>query len=257
MNDLLLTIGIISFPGLIAALVSDKLVVHTNPWNSLKYGIYTFVFGVSSYVALQALCSTLLAFDKHLPFLQISAGLSTWEVLSSRQGEASYAEIAWATIISPFVAAIASVIVNYKLINKLAQRFNISRKFGDENLYSYFLNSPNIDWIYVRDFRNNLTYQGLVQSFSETKEMQELVLAEVTVYEYSTSDEFYSVPFLYLCGPHGSYAIEAIPSNLLGAPDGGQEARDQRGHNPGPSEGRGNSPSNNAVNPANSPTSPA
>jgi hypothetical protein len=251
MNDLLLTIGIISFPDLIAALVCDKLVVHTRPWDSFKYGIYTFVFGVSSYVALQAVYSALLSFDRYLPYLQVSTGLSTWDVISSRKGAVSYAEVAWATLISPLVAAIASVTVNYKVINKLAQRFNISHKFGDENLYSYFLNSPNINWIYVRDFKNNLTYQGQVQSFSETTEIQELVLADVTVFEYSTSDEFYSIPFLYLCGPHGSYVIEAIPSTLLGVPDG-QEKRDQRRYNPDSSEGRNHSPSDDTVNTANS-----
>ena len=256
MNDLLLTIGIISFPGLIAALVCDRLVVHTSPWTSLKYGIYTFVFGVSSYVALQAAYSALLAFNRHLPFLQEATALSTWSLLSTHGGQVSYAEVGWATLISPLVAIAASMLVNYKVINKLAQRFKISRKFGDENLYTYFLNSPSINWIYVRDFKNNLTYQGLVQSFAETKEMQELVLADVTVFEYSTSDEFYSIPFLYLCAPHGSYTIEAIPNKLLGEHDG-QEKRDKRGHNPRSSERRNYPSSDNAVKPTNSPASAA
>ncbi len=236
MNELLLTIGIISFPGLIAALVCDKLVVHTEPWGSLKYGIYTFVFGISSYVVVQSVCFLLFKIGYHLPLLNVGGTLSTWKVLSSHLGSVSYFEVIWATLVSPFVAAAASVVVNYKLINKAAQRLGISRKFGDENLYSYFLNSPDINWVYVRDFKNNLTYQGRVQSFSETKEVHEIVLAEVKVFEYSTSDEFYDVPFIYLCGPHGSYAIEAVPPERLGETDG-QENTDQRRLNPGSGEG--------------------
>lgn len=256
MNELLLTIGIISFPGLIAALVCDKLVVHTEPWGSLKYGIYTFVFGISSYVVVQSVCFVLFKSGYYLPLLDVSGTLSTWKVLSTHTGSVSYSEVIWATLVSPLVAAAASVVVNYKLINKAAQQLGISRKFGDENLYSYFLNSPDINWIYVRDFKNNLTYQGRVQSFSETKSFHEIVLAEVKVFEYSTSDEFYDVPFIYLCGPHGSFAIEAVPPERLGETDG-QENSDQRGLNPGPGEGRSRQTSHYPDVEADSATAPA
>jgi hypothetical protein len=100
-------------------------------------------------------------------------------------------------------------------INKIAKKLKISTKYGDENLFSFFLNSQNIDWIYVRDIQNNLTYQGRVVSFSENDGMQELVMSEVTVFKYETSEEFYSVPLIYLSKPSGNFIIEAVPPELL------------------------------------------
>jgi len=56
-------------------------------------------------------------------------------------------------------------LVNYKIFHKFAQKLLISQKYGDENLYSYYLNAKEIDWVYVRDFERKLTYQGRVISF--------------------------------------------------------------------------------------------
>ncbi|WP_155413054.1 hypothetical protein [Xanthomonas arboricola] len=220
MNELLLTIGMISFPGVIAVLICEKIVVHARPWDLFKYGVYTFVFGLSCYFFLQLTCTTLAQFGRELPFLQGVSSLKIWSLLSTGKGGISYQEIAWATTISPVLALTAAVIVNEKVIHKLAQKLHISRKFGDENLFSYFLNSPSVDWVYIRDIKNNLTYQGLIGSFAETKEMQEIVLADVSVYEYQTSDFLYSVPYIYLCSTSGSFVIEAIPPENLGVTDG-------------------------------------
>jgi hypothetical protein len=45
--------------------------------------------------------------------------------------------------------------------------------------------------------------------------MQELVLADVTVYRYEDSSELYSVPSIYLCKELGKFIIESIPNELL------------------------------------------
>lgn len=54
MSELAVVIGIILFPGIIATVIADKLVVHVRPWGSFKYSLYAFVLGVMSYVGLQA-----------------------------------------------------------------------------------------------------------------------------------------------------------------------------------------------------------
>ncbi|MDY0981284.1 MULTISPECIES: hypothetical protein [Stenotrophomonas] len=237
MNELVLIIGVISFPGLIATLICDKIIVHTGQWTFLKYGIYTFVFGMSSYLALQVVSLTLHHCERHLPYLILSEGfLTTWAVLSSSAKTVHYPEMVWATVFAIAVAGATAWAVNHKYLIRLAQRFGITDKFGDENLYSYFLNSPDIDWVYVRDIARNLTYQGRVQSFAEVDGMQELVLAEVTVFEYSTSDEFYNVPFVYLCKPNGTFVIEAVPKEYMGDPN--HEEGHQGKPLPQPSEGR-------------------
>ena len=115
-------------------------------------------------------------------------------------------------------------VINYKVFNKLAQKINVSSKYGDENLYSYYLNAKEIDWVYVRDIENNLTYQGRIESYAENDHMQEMVLYDVTVFRYQDSVQLYSVPTIYLNKEMGKFIIEAIPKELLGEENDNQKA---------------------------------
>lgn len=208
MNDLAVLIGLISFPGLIATIICDKLLVHAERWTIFKYGIYTFVFGVGSYVALQCLTWIISFGCVHLPFLSADATLGLWNTLSSGK-DLRFSEVAWATGISPIIALAAVYCANKKLLVRAAQHLGISNKYGDENLFSYFLNSPDVQWIYVRDPAAGFSYRGLVRSFSETKEVQELTLTDVTVYSYEESEALYQLNSIYLSKPLGTFVIES------------------------------------------------
>lgn len=217
MNDLAIAIGVILFPGLITAVICDKITVHSPKWGSFKYSVYSFIFGVSCYVLLQFFAYIWSLFAPYIfpPLMLSSPTLNVWTIATTQKPLINPTEIFLATIISPFIAALAAFTVNHKVLNKIAKTIKISDKYGDENLFSFFLNSQNIDWVYVRDIQNNLTYQGRVVSFSENDGMQELVMSEVTVFKYETSEEFYSVPLIYLSKPSGKFIIEAVPPELL------------------------------------------
>lgn len=216
MNELAVTVSIVLFPGIIAVAIADKITLHSPRWGSFKYGVYSFIFGVSCYVALSgvtwvvSLCPSVAS---HLP---ISAGgLGIWSFVSERKGIVDPAEVLAATIFAPFIAYAAAFTVNYKVFNKLAEFLGVSRKYGDENLFSFFLNSNDIDWVYVRDKEGGLTYEGRVFSYSESSHMQELVLANVKVYNYEDSAELYFVPSIYLSRQSGSFIIESVPGDYL------------------------------------------
>jgi hypothetical protein len=250
MNELAVLVGLISFPGLIATILCDKLLVHAERWNAFKYAIYTFVFGVSSYVLLQAIVWIIGSINRHLPFLHDQMSLRLWDTLVSGRS-LSFTEVAWATALSPAIALLATICVNKKLVHRIAQRFGISNKYGDENLFSYFLNSPDIYWIYLRDRTSGQSYRGLVRSFSETKELQEVVLTNVTVYNYEDSDELYALDSIYISKPLGSFVIEAPPSHGQGKPNDGKEKNSaQRGYGARPSEGRRDSRDKQAAAPS-------
>ena len=93
---------------------------------------------------------------------------------------------------------------------------NVSRKHGDENLFSYFLNAKETDWLYIQDEEAGCIYEGWVQSFSESEAIQELVLTDVKVYEYSTSKPLYEAPAIYISKPHGKFVIELTSPNQMG-----------------------------------------
>lgn len=208
MNDLAILIGLISFPGLIATVICDKLLVHAERWSSFKYGIYTFIFGVGSYVVLQFLAWVTSLACRHLPFLSEGATLGLWGTLVSGK-DLHFSEVAWATGLSPVIALAAVYCVNKKHMIRLAQRLGISNKYGDENLFSYFLNSPDVFWVYVRDPAAGFSYRGAVRSFSETKEVQEIALTDVSVYSYEDSNFLYQLDSLYLSKSLGTFIIES------------------------------------------------
>ncbi|WP_162455433.1 hypothetical protein [Pseudoxanthomonas kalamensis] len=222
MNDLAVLIGLISFPGLIATVICDKLLVHAERWNSFKYGIYTFIFGVGSYVVLQFLAWATFLCSRHLPFLSKSAALGLWGTLSSGQ-DLHFSEVAWATGLSPLIALAAVYCVNKKHLTRFAQLLGISNKYGDENLFSYFLNSPDVLWVYLRDPAAGFSYRGVVRSFSETKEVQEIALTDVTVYSYEDSDPLYQLDSIYLSKPLGTFTIESPSSAEMELSNGRQE----------------------------------
>ncbi|MDQ7002032.1 MAG: hypothetical protein Q9N02_05020 [Ghiorsea sp.] len=215
MNHFLAALIIIFLPGILAVIICDKIIVHSK-WDTFKYSLYAFILGILSYVTLQALyylynladyCSS---DNTSLNFVDIKwDNLSIWNSLISEEIKIIPIDLISATILSIPLAFMAGYIINFKIITKLANKFRVSNKYGDENLFSFYLNSPDIDWVYIRDIERDLTYQGRVQSYSETDTIQEIVLYDVKVFRYQDSAELYSIPSIYLSKPIGSFIIEA------------------------------------------------
>jgi len=139
------------------------------------------------------------------------SSLDVWLIINNEKAKVVLSEVVNATLLAPLVALMSSFVVNYKVFNKIASKINVTQKYGDENLFSFFLNSKEVDWVYVRDKDIGLTYFGRVVSHSECESIQEIVLSEVSVHEYLTSELLYSTPVIYLSRPLGSFMIE-LPS---------------------------------------------
>ena len=209
MNSFVVLIAIILLPGLLASVICDKITVHSQRWDSFKYSIYSFIFGVLSYSVLQLLEWAFDLFKYYFSNKPIVFGaLNAWNIAYTPNPSIPLREVFFASLIAPVVAFIASAVINFKLLNKFAQLINVSEKFGDENLFSFFLNQNEVDWVYVRDKEGDLTYRGRVISYSECDSIQEIVLSNVSVYEYKTSKFVYDLSLIYLSKKLGSFVIE-------------------------------------------------
>ena len=223
MNQLAIAIVVILFPGILATIIADKVAVHSK-WDSFKFSLYALVLGILSYLFLQLI---IIVFD--LAHHIINHGkevnyhiLAVWNMALQQKSIIKPWEIGASSLLSILVGYVASFIVNYKILNKIGQKLKITTKYGDENLYSFYLNAEQIEWIYIRDIENNLTYQGRLVSYSENEDIQEIVLTDVTVYRYKDSAELYSVPSIYLCKKSGNFIIEAIPNEYLKEDNNGE-----------------------------------
>jgi len=215
MNQLVVTLIVILMPGIIANVICDKI-THHSKWTAFKFSLYATVLGMISYGVLQVIYYIIDIVNLCSFSVESWSHLDVWDASIADNPKIPAKEVFFASLVSIPVSMMAAYLINFKFFNKLAQKIGVSSKYGDENLFSYYLNAQEIDWIYVRDKENELTYQGRIVSYSETEKMQEIVMSDVTLFDYNDSRELYSVPTVYLTKEVGKFIIEAIPTDLLG-----------------------------------------
>ena len=131
-----------------------------------------------------------------------------WSQLKS--DEIPFGIVATASGCAILIGYVAATSDNHKWINWLGQLIGFSNKYGDENLFSFFLSREDVQEVNIHDITNNLTYNGLIREYSETDEFKEIVLEEVKVYPYDDPDKgpSYSLKMLYLVRPKDNLVIE-------------------------------------------------
>ena len=195
-TELTLKLILLLIPGSLACIIYERLTIHKQ-WTSFKFVTNAILFGAISYL-LAGLIFDICGTDESFK--------SFWDNLPTK--DIPYIVILKSSLISIFVGLASTGIDHYKLINRFGKWIKLTNKFGDENLYSYFLNAEEIDEVYVRDIENKLTYHGFINSFSETDEIKEIVLLDVVVYEYETSKELYALDKIYLSKSKENLIIE-------------------------------------------------
>lgn len=213
LSELALKLILILIPGILCALVIEKLTVH-KPWSAFKFGIHSITTGALTYLIFQIL--------QNIPIYLRNLGsdcqkryetLSIWTNLTNTKN-IPYDEIAYGCLTSLFLGFFASAFVQFKVLNRTAQFLGITTKYGDENLYSYFLNSPITDEVYLRDLETGLTYHGLVESYSEDEKNKEIVLTKVTIFDSDSGDELYDLEKIYIGKSEENLIIELPYKNL-------------------------------------------
>ena len=196
-SELTLKIIILLIPGAIATVIIDKLTIHKE-WTPFKFIVNSIILGVFSYLSLQ-LAENFLVFLDNITNDQHSRynNLTIWSTLNDSKN-IPYIEVINSAVFGILVGGIGTLAENYRIINKLGQKFKLTNKYGHENLYSYFLNKEETGYVYLRNFKNDTTYLGYVKSFCETETVSEIVLANVSIYTCSTSEFLYEVGEIYL-----------------------------------------------------------
>jgi hypothetical protein len=195
-SELTLKLILLLIPGSLACIIYERLTIHKQ-WTSFKFITNSILFGAISYLIAGVIFSIYKDDESFKLF---------WDNLPTK--DIPYNVILKSSIISILVGFVSTGIDNYKLINKFGKYIRLTNKYGDENLFSYFLNAEDVDEVYVRDITNKLTYHGFINSFSETDEIKELVLLDVVVYDYETSKELYSLDKIYLSKSKENLIIE-------------------------------------------------
>ena len=208
LSALTLRVVLLFFPGVVCALIVRAL-TNRRERATPEFLIDAFVFGVSTYLLLvmvQTGCAALaLAAGWPAP-----AKITFFEVLLNETARISWGEIALSAVAALLLGAAVSAIDNYHVLYRVSEKLGISRKFGDPDVWSYFLNSPDIRWVAVRDVATDTLYEGAVEAFSDTGAAPELLLRDVRVSRSSTAAKLYDCNRVYLSRDRSSLVIEQI-----------------------------------------------
>lgn len=195
-SELTLKLILVLIPGAIACRIYQKITIHEK-WTNFQFVSNSILFGALSYIVVLVIDS----------LTDLDIGIeSFWSNLPTKEIPA--VAILCACFASIFIGFIVSAIDHYKLLNLIAKTLKISRKYGDENLYSYFVNSPDVTEVYVRDKNNGFTYHGFIDSYSENDSTYEIVLRNVGVYSYEDSSLLYELTKLYISKSKSELLIE-------------------------------------------------
>lgn len=196
-STLTLKLIIILIPGAISALLFDSITTHKE-WTPFKFIVNSIIMGIFAYLLLQGVRDiSTFAYNIFAGKKITAEPLQIWGSLSDSKS-IPYGEVFWGSLLGIVVGGIATAFYFYKCFNRASKWLKLSNKYGDENLYSYFLNAQNTRIVYVRSVKNNITYYGFVKAFSETDNISELVMTDVSVYDYQATKLYYEVDQIYL-----------------------------------------------------------
>jgi hypothetical protein len=194
---------ILFFPGIICAYLIDQLTIH-RPREAFFFLLQAFTLGLICYFSYWVIVEIIVYFYPN----SISPEITFLKALTNSNLSFSFGEIVFVSFISVILACLVSVASRYKLLNRTARYIGITKKFGELDVWGYMLNMEEVVWVTVRDHKNDLIYDGWVQSFSDDSKDAELLLRDVSIYKNSTAEKLYQVGAVYLSRKRDDISIE-------------------------------------------------
>jgi hypothetical protein len=208
------TIGIIFIflPGIVALLISERLTNHSErkPYELVVYALTIGCAAHLIYGVLQPLANVVLLLVRLSVQLEKDRWLDLMLTTDVKQVAIQGQVVAFTAIIGVFLGFLVARAANNSWIHRLARYLKVSNKFADIDVWTYLMNSGNIEWILLRDHANNLAYQGYVMAFSSEEDPREILLGDVTVFTNDSSQKLYDVKSTYLSFAKENVAIELL-----------------------------------------------
>ena len=190
---------LIFFPGIICTYMVDLFTNHRER-KQFQFIINAFVLGFGSYL--------FYGFAVYCIAPEKVCKINFLHALSEGKTTISLREILKVSIISSILAVFIIIINTYKLHFRLFRRLNITKKFGEQDVWGFLMNSSDTEWVTVRDMENNIMYDGSVKAFSDNSKDAELLLENVSVYKNDSGQHLYDINAQYLSLNKDKISIE-------------------------------------------------
>lgn len=203
-SGLLIRIIFLAVPGILSYMLFRKLAgrIKREKWEELCQVVLfsLMIYGTYSILVwLRGLC------------VESPTEVTFFKAVLDEKVAIEWREIIIASLLGVPIAFVASAIHTYKLLNSFGRLIRVTRHFGDEDVWDYFHNLPDIpkhEWVMVRDHKINLLYFGWILAYSDSYKDRELLMGDVSVFDNNSGDQIYEVERLYFCRDKHDLTIE-------------------------------------------------
>lgn len=199
-TELVWNLFILLLPGVISTLMI-RYISTNRKYSVFDFVIYSAILGVGTFVIMELFCSLywlLLGIFYESINIEFGLNLSVWENLFNGHNELNKTEMFISYLLAVPLGFLWGFIISKKVIIRVFQNLKLTTRYGDDDVWCYFLNSPDNEWIYVHNKVSNLTYYGKISAYSDSTEKRELILEDVVIYQSDTWQEKYETNAVYL-----------------------------------------------------------
>jgi len=176
-----------------------------------EFDIYSAVLGIGTFIIMELFCSLywfiLGIFSKSIS-TEFGLNLKIWDNLLNGQSTLNKNEIFISYLLAIPIGFFWGFIISKKIIIRIFQKLKLTKRYGDDDVWSFYLNSPSTEWIYLHHKKSNLTYFGRIRAYSDSTEKREILIEDVIVYESDTWTEKYQSNAVFLELNNFDFTIE-------------------------------------------------
>jgi hypothetical protein len=200
-------LAIIFLPGLVWERIVTRYGLKRAP-TQFEIVLRTFTFGLTAYALTFAIFAS-LGRDFIIPEMRRDATF-----IADRQLVLQFATAFGVALVGAIIWLYA---FTYRWLGRLLRKIKATKRFGDEDVWDYLLNSadPRVEYAYVRDFENEQVLSGWIIGYSETDKVRELLLRDVEVFDLS-GNHLYEMPLIYIGRPASAINLE-FPASTNGS----------------------------------------
>lgn len=212
-TELVWNLFLILMPGVVATLMFKQI------FSGVKYTVFEFVinsalFGIATFIIMElgySIYNIVIAlFSKDIT-ISCGLNLSIWNNLFDGNEEFNKIELIVAYLLSIPLGLFYGYAFSKKFLNKVFQKLGLTNRYGDNDVWSYFLNSKDIEWIIVHNKKTELSYFGKISAYSDSNAKREILLKEVDVFASNSDwdEPIYQSNYVYLELDSNNFTIES------------------------------------------------
>ena len=167
-SDLAYKLILLLSPGIVTALLFRYLTIHKS-FTAFYFFVAASFFGITNYLLVEFLAQVFYLIPQKIFFKnnsELQPFLKIWQTFFENEIQPNKIELLYVFLISIPVGFISVFLHQRKILIRFANNFlKITNRTGDDDVWSFFLNSQETHWVWVRDFRQKLTYFGMIRDF--------------------------------------------------------------------------------------------